>query len=79
MATTKTRDSLQSIYNYSLNLYEEEKTCSECIINVRTMPTLDFNNYLKICVDKERSEKLRQMIMNAGHQLWDAINKHRNL
>ena len=35
----------------------------------------EFDDYLRLCVDKERSEKIKQMITNTGYQLWDAINK----
>lgn len=35
-----------------------------------------FDEYLRLCVDKERSEKIKKMISNTGYQLWDAINKN---
>lgn len=36
----------------------------------------DFDEYLKMCVDRERSDKIRKMIESTGLQLYEAINKN---
>lgn len=36
----------------------------------------DFDEYLKMCVDRERSDKIRKMIESTGVQLYEAINKN---
>lgn len=35
----------------------------------------DFEDYLKVCVDRERSDKIKKMIEQTGEQLYNAINK----
>ena len=36
----------------------------------------EFDEYLKMCVDRERSDKIRKMIESTGVQLYEAINKN---
>jgi hypothetical protein len=37
----------------------------------------DLDDYIRLCVDKESSEKLSIMIVNTGHQLWNLV-KHKS-
>lgn len=37
----------------------------------------DFSDYINICSDTKHSAKLKQMIEQTGHQLFEAINKNK--
>ncbi|CAO1442962.1 unnamed protein product [Diamesa serratosioi] len=61
-----------------LKIFPEEKylICTELYEKCASKNANQFDEYLRLCVDKERSEKIKKMISNTGYQLWDAINKN---
>ena len=61
-----------------LKIFPEEKYLinSELYEKCASKNANQFDEYLRLCVDKERSEKIKKMISNTGYQLWDAINKN---
>lgn len=70
LAATKPLDTV-------LKIFPEEKH----LINNAVFETIDsklnndFEDYVKICVDRERSDKIKSMISQTGCQLFDAISK----
>ncbi|CAO1421825.1 unnamed protein product [Diamesa hyperborea] len=61
-----------------LKIFPEEKylISPELFDKCASKNANQFDEYLRLCVDKERSEKIKKMISNTGYQLWDAINKN---
>lgn len=70
LASTKPLDTV-------LKIFPDEKH----LINNNVFESIDsklnneFEDYLKICVDRERSDKIKRMIEQTGEQLYNAINK----
>lgn len=61
-----------------LKIFPEEKhlISTELFAIVDSKNSNDFDEYLKVCVDRERSDKIRKMIESTGVQLYEAINKN---
>lgn len=61
-----------------LKIFPEEKHLinGELFSMVDSKNSNDFDEYLKMCVDRERSDKIRKMIESTGVQLYEAINKN---
>lgn len=70
LASTKPLDAV-------LKIFPDEKH----LINNEVFSTIDsklnneFEDYLKICVDRERSDKIKKMVEQTGTQLYEAISK----
>lgn len=61
-----------------LKIFPEEKhLISQDLFDiVESKNSNDFDQYLKMCVDRERSDKIKKMIESTGCQLYEAINKN---
>lgn len=61
-----------------LKIFPEEKLLikRELFAIADSKNSNDFDEYLKMCVDRERSDKIRKMIESTGNQLYEAINKN---
>jgi hypothetical protein len=70
LASTKPLDTV-------LKIFPDDKH----LINNNVFETIDsklsndFEDYIKTCVDRERSDKIKKMIEQTGEQLYIAINK----
>ena len=71
LAATKPLDTV-------LKIFPEEKHLinSDLFAIVDSKNSNDFDEYLKACVDRERSDKIKKMIESTGVQLYEAINKN---
>jgi hypothetical protein len=58
-----------------LKIFPEEKYLINNEVHSRcpTKSSNEFENYLRLSIDKDRSEKIKKMIENTGNQLFDAI------
>ena len=61
-----------------LKIFPEEKLLinRELFAIADSKNSNEFDEYLKMCVDRERSDKIRKMIESTGIQLYEAINKN---
>lgn len=70
LAATKPLDTV-------LKIFPDEKH----LINNNVFESIDsklsneYEDYVKMCVDRERSDKIKRMIEQTGEQLYNAINK----
>lgn len=71
IATSKPLDTVLRIFPDEKNLISQE-----LFAIVDSKNSNDFDQYLKMCVDRERSGKIRKMIESTGEQLYEAINKN---
>lgn len=71
LTATKSLDKIMKIFPQEKNLINEE-----LFKMVQSRNSNQFDDYLKKVIDKERSEKIRNMIENTGGQLFEAINKN---
>jgi hypothetical protein len=71
LAASKPLDTVLKIFPEDKNLIS-----SELFAIVDSKNSNDFDEYLKMCVDRERSDKIRKMIESTGVQLYEAINKN---
>lgn len=71
LATSKPLDTVLKIFPDEKNLIRQD-----LFAIVDSKSSNDFDQYLKLCVDRERSEKIRKMIESTGIQLYEAINKN---
>jgi hypothetical protein len=70
LAATKSLETVLKIFPQEKHLINNEvfETIDSKLNN-------DFEDYVKICVDRERSDKIKQMINQTGTQLFEAISK----
>lgn len=61
-----------------LKIFPEEKhlISSELFAIADSKNSNEVEDYLRLCVDRERSDKIRKMIESTGVQLYEAINKN---
>lgn len=61
-----------------LKIFPEDKhlISSELFAIVDSKNSNEVEEYLRLCVDRERSDKIRKMIESTGVQLYEAINKN---
>lgn len=71
LAGSKPLDTVLKIFPEDKNLISRE-----LFAIVDSKNSNDFDEYLKMCVDRERSDKIRKMIESTGLQLYEAINKN---
>ncbi|CRL05443.1 CLUMA_CG018101, isoform A [Clunio marinus] len=71
VATSKPLDTVLKIFPEEKNLINRE-----LFAVVDSKHSNSFDEYLKICVDRERSDKIKKMIESTGVQLYEAINKN---
>lgn len=71
LASTKPLDTVLKIFPDEKNLISRD-----LFSIVDSKNSNDFDEYLKMCVDRERSDKIRKMIESTGLQLYEAINKN---
>lgn len=71
LATSKPLDTVLKIFPDEKNLIRQD-----LFAIVESKSSNDFDQYLKMCVDRERSDKIRKMIESTGIQLYEAINKN---
>lgn len=71
LAASKPLDTVLKIFPEDKNLISRE-----LFEIVDSKNSNDVEEYLKLCVDRERSEKIRKMIESTGLQLYEAINKN---
>lgn len=71
LAATKPLDTVLKIFPEDKNLIGRD-----LFAIVDSKNSNDFDDYLKMCVDRERSDKIRKMIESTGVQLYEAINKN---
>ena len=70
LAATKPLDTVLKIFPEEKHLIRNEvfETIDSKLCN-------DFEDYVKLCVDRERSDKIKSMISQTGSQLYEAISK----
>jgi hypothetical protein len=70
LASTKSLDVVLKIFPSDKHLINNEvfETIDSKLNN-------EFEDYVKICVDRERSDKIKKMVEQTGMQLYDAITK----
>ena len=71
LAASKPLDTVLKIFPEDKNLIGRE-----LFSIVESKNSNDFDDYLKMCVDRERSDKIRKMIESTGVQLYEAISKN---
>lgn len=71
LASTKPLDTVLKIFPEDKNLISRD-----LFQIVDSKNSNNFDEYLKLCVDRERSDKIRKMIESTGCQLYEAINKN---
>lgn len=71
LASSKPLDTVLKIFPDEKNLISRD-----LFSVVESKNSNDFDEYLKMCVDRERSDKIRKMIESTGLQLYEAINKN---
>lgn len=71
LASSKPLDTVLKIFPDEKNLIS-----ADLFSIVDSKNSNDFDEYLKVCVDRERSDKIRKMIESTGVQLYEAINKN---
>jgi hypothetical protein len=60
-----------------LKIFPDEKHLinNNVFENIDSKLNNEFEDYVKLCVDRERSDKIKRMIEQTGEQLYNAINK----
>lgn len=71
LASSKPLDTVLKIFPEDKNLISRE-----LFSIVDSKNSNNFDEYLKLCVDRERSDKIKRMIESTGLQLYEAINKN---
>lgn len=71
LAASKPLDTVLKIFPNQKNLINDD-----LFSIVDSKNSNAFDEYLKMCVDRERSDKIRKMIESTGVQLYEAINKN---
>jgi hypothetical protein len=71
LAASKPLDTVLKIFPEDKNLIGRD-----LFAIVESKNSNDFDDYLKMCVDRERSDKIRKMIESTGVQLYEAISKN---
>lgn len=71
LAASKPLDTVLKIFPDEKNLISQD-----LFAIVDSKNSNNFDEYLKTCVDRERSDKIRKMIESTGVQLYEAINKN---
>lgn len=70
LAATKPLDAVLKIFPDEKHLIN-----NEVFETIDSKLTNDFEDYVKICVDRERSDKIKKMVEQTGMQLYEAISK----